>query len=60
MVEMIPQAGIDIEETIGTEGTLIRFTPTLPGKVPFYCSKRLLFFESHRDKGMEGVLEVWP
>ena len=24
----------------------------------FYCDKKLLFFKSHREKGMEGVLKV--
>jgi hypothetical protein len=28
------------------------------GEYPFYCSKKLLFFKSHREKGMEGMLEV--
>lgn len=56
----IPEAGIDIREPISTAGTLIRFTPTVPGKFSFSCSERLLFFASHQDKGMEGVLEVRP
>lgn len=29
-----------------------------PGRYPFYCSNRLLFFASHRERGMSGVLEV--
>lgn len=51
-------AGIDFDEDLGTETKKISFTPTKAGKYPIYCSKKLLFFESHRDKGMEGVLEV--
>jgi hypothetical protein len=31
---------------------------TREGIYPFYCSRKLLFFESHREKGMEGTLEV--
>jgi plastocyanin len=53
-------AGIDVDESMDTEPKLIRFTPTKTGSYPFYCDKKLLFFESHREKGMEGVLEVIP
>ncbi len=53
-----PEAGMDIDGSLGTEPKIIRFTPTKVGKYPFYCSKKLLFFESHREKGMEGILEV--
>lgn len=56
----IPESKINIKESISTGGTKIRFTPTQPGKYPFHCSKKLLFLESHEDKGMEGVLEVKP
>jgi plastocyanin len=37
---------------------VIKFTPKKAGSYPFYCSKKLLFFESHKDKGMKGTLEV--
>ena len=33
-------------------------TPARPGVYPFYCSKKLWFFKSHRDRGMEGQLIV--
>jgi len=29
-----------------------------PGSYPFYCANRLLWFESHREHGMAGVLQV--
>ena len=29
-----------------------------PGRYTFYCNKQLLFFPSHNEEGMEGVLEV--
>ncbi|HZV82168.1 MAG TPA: quinol oxidase [Geobacteraceae bacterium] len=51
-------AGIDFDEEMGSEPKIIRFTPTKTGSYPMYCSKKFLFFESHREKGMEGVLEV--
>lgn len=53
-----PEAGIAVDESLSSEPRTIRFTPTAPGSYPFYCRNRLLFFESHREKGMEGVLEV--
>ena len=31
---------------------------TTPGTYTFYCDKKLLFFPSHREEGMEGHLEV--
>ena len=53
-----PEAGIDINESLSSEPKVIRFTPKKVGKYPFYCDKKLLFFEGHRKKGMEGILEV--
>lgn len=53
-----PEAGISVDEKLSTEAKAIRFTPTAVGNYPFYCTNRLLFFESHREKGMVGVLEV--
>jgi plastocyanin domain-containing protein len=53
-----PDAGITMDESLSEDPKVVRFTPTKVGKYPFYCSKKLLFFESHREKGMEGVLEV--
>ncbi len=53
-----PEAGIEIKAELSTEPQIIKFTPTKTGKYPFYCDKKLLFFESHREKGMEGTIEV--
>jgi plastocyanin domain-containing protein len=53
-----PEAGMDFRVTMHEEPQIIRFTPNKTGVYPFYCSKKLLFFESHRKKGMEGHLEV--
>lgn len=55
-----PDAGIKINENLDRDGTTIRFTPVRPGKYTFYCDKQLLFFKSHREKGMEGILDVKP
>jgi plastocyanin len=54
-----PTAGLMIEEDVPTgKGTIVRFTPAQRGLFKFYCDKKLLFFKSHRDKGMEGLLDV--
>lgn len=53
-----PEAGIDINESLSSKPKVIRLTPKKVGKYPFYCDKKLLFFEGHRKKGMEGILEV--
>jgi len=53
-----PEAGIDISENLGTAPKTVRFTPTKKGKYEFTCDKKLLFFKSHKDRGMEGILEV--
>jgi len=55
-----PEAGIDFDVSLDEAPKVIRFTPTKAGTYPFYCTKKLLFFASHKDKGMEGVLEVTP
>lgn len=55
-----PAAGISVTEDLATDVKKVGFTPTAPGVYPFYCDKRFLFFASHREKGMEGVLEVVP
>jgi plastocyanin domain-containing protein len=53
-----PEAGVDFSESLSTEPKVIKFTPIKTGKYPFVCDKRFLFFKSHKDRGMEGVLEV--
>lgn len=60
LVIKAPEAGIAVEVELAAEPKKIAFTPTAVGKYPFYCSKKLLFFASHRERGMEGVLEVVP
>lgn len=58
LVIQSPEAGISVDQRLSSDAKTIRFTPTATGKYPFYCKNRLLFFKSHREKGMEGVLEV--
>ncbi len=56
-----PDAGLqqDINVDAGDDVT-IRFVAPVPGTYTFYCDKQLLFFPSHREEGMEGLLEVRP
>jgi plastocyanin len=52
-------AGLSLDGDVGAGKKMtLRFTPTQKGIFPFYCDKKLLFFASHREKGMEGKLEV--
>jgi hypothetical protein len=46
------------EEIPAGETVTVRFTPMVTGSFSIYCDKKLLFFKSHREKGMEAVLEV--
>lgn len=55
-----PAAGVRIKEDLSTDAKRISFTATAPGTYSFYCEKKLLFFASHRERGMEGALEVVP
>ena len=54
------EAGINVKEDLGSDPKKISFTATRPGKYPIYCSKKLPFMAGHREKGMEGILEVVP
>ncbi len=58
MIVNAPEAGINFKEDLSKESKVIKFTPKKTGKYPVYCSKKLLFFKSHRERGMEGLLEV--
>jgi heme/copper-type cytochrome/quinol oxidase subunit 2 len=50
---------LSVEQDVGAGQTVLaRFVPAEPGLFPFYCDKRLWPMPSHRDKGMEGILEV--
>jgi len=55
-----PEAGLDVQADLSTEEKKIAFKPTAVGKYPIYCSKKLPFLAGHRERGMEGVLEVVP
>lgn len=60
LVIKAPEAGITVDEELDPEAKKIAFTATAVGKYPLYCGNKLLFFASHRERGMEAVLEVVP
>ncbi|MBC7963175.1 MAG: quinol oxidase [Steroidobacteraceae bacterium] len=53
-----PEAGISINESLSRDPKTFFFTPGKVGKYPIYCSKKVPFMKSHREKGMEALLEV--
>jgi heme/copper-type cytochrome/quinol oxidase subunit 2 len=54
-----PAQSLSVEQDVSAGKTVtITFTPTQPGTFLIYCDKRLWPLPSHRDKGMEGKLEV--
>lgn len=57
-IDAPPQAGIAVRTELGTTPKTFRFTPAQPGRFAYYCTHRLLFFRSHRERGMEGALDV--
>lgn len=58
LVLKAPEANVSIDEDLSRESQTFTFTPSAPGRYAFYCPKKLLFFKSHREHGMEGILEV--
>ncbi len=53
-----PEAGIVVDESLAGEPHTVLFTPQAVGRYVFYCKNRLLFFKSHQEEGMEGILDV--
>jgi len=53
-----PEADLDFTIDLSSEPKKVSFMATKIGSYPFECSKKLLFFKSHKERGMHGVLEV--
>ena len=54
-----PEIGVEINQQISAGAMVkVQFTPMKAGKAEIYCDKKLLFFKSHKEKGMVGTLEV--
>lgn len=58
IVIQAPAAGMVVKERLSSDAKTIRFTPKAVGKYPFYCSIGLPLVKSHRERGMEGLIEV--
>ncbi|MFZ2949368.1 MAG: hypothetical protein WA003_07770 [Desulfuromonadaceae bacterium] len=58
LVAKSPEAGIDFKLDLKGDPRTVTFTPTKTGKYPIYCDKSLLWFKTHRERGMEGMIEV--
>jgi len=54
-----PAGSLSVEQDVSAGKTaILKFTPMQSGSFPIYCDKRLWPLPSHRDKGMEGKLEI--
>ena len=53
-----PAAGLNVEQELSKDFQKIAFNAMMPGSYNFSCSKKLLFFESHKERGIQGILEV--
>ncbi len=60
IVAASPEAGIVFQENLSSTSKSIKFTPIKVGTYPIYCSKKAPFSKTHREKGMEGIIEVVP
>lgn len=58
LIAKSPEAGIEFNINLKGDPLTVKFTPKKTGKFPIYCDKSLLFFKTHREKGMEGMIEV--
>ena len=47
-------------DVLGGESVDVQLTPLPAGRYTFYCGNKMLFMNSHREKGMEGSLIVNP
>ena len=53
--------GLDVDVDIPAGGSVdVYLMPLVTGSHTFYCSKQFLFMDSHREKGMQGILTVIP
>jgi len=56
-----PNDGLDTNVDVPAGDTVdVPLLPLFAGTHTFYCRNKLLFMDSHREKGMEGTLVVSP
>lgn len=54
-----PASGLNLSQDVSAGKTVkITFTPVQAGTFAFFCDRKLPLFPSHREKGMEGKLDV--
>ena len=53
-------AGVRINEDLGSDVKSIKFTFTKAGEYAFYCNQKPILLKSHREHGMEGRFQVVP
>ena len=53
-----PEADLDFSIDLSSEPKKVSFMATKTGSYSFECTNKLLFFKSHKERGMHGVLEV--
>jgi plastocyanin domain-containing protein len=58
LVMKSPEAGLDFTIDISNNQKKVSFMATKTGTYQFECTNKLLFFKSHKERGMHGVLEV--
>lgn len=58
LIVQAPEAGIAFTIELEKEPRIISFTPTKTGSYPLFCDKSFLWFKTHRERGMEGMIEV--
>lgn len=58
LIVKAPEAGINLNVDMKNAAQTVKFTPTKIGKYPMYCDHKFLWFATHQEKGMEGVIEV--
>jgi len=58
LIATAPEAGIDFKIDLKSDIQTVNFTPTKIGKYPIYCGKSMFWFKTHRERGMEGMIEV--
>lgn len=58
IVANAPGAGIVFDESLSGDPKIITFTAKATGEHVFYCKNKLPFLPSHREKGMQGIIEV--
>jgi heme/copper-type cytochrome/quinol oxidase subunit 2 len=53
-----PEAGIDFTINLKSDAHTVSFTPTRTAMYPIYSDQKMFWFKSHRERGMEGLIEV--